>query len=97
MCRRCNVGNAELVFELKILCPKWEGVETVLGLAVLQKQNGEAVEWGGVVTPTVDCGFSLLKTKPNKAEAAREGVYLLCFWLLPNSPRLKVDQWISSN
>lgn len=92
------MGNAELVFELKILCPKWEGVETVLGLAVLQKQNGEAVEWGGVVTPTVDCGFSLLKTKPNQAEDCKEGGFiLLCFWLLPNSPRLKVDQWIFSN
>jgi hypothetical protein len=38
------VGNAELVFELEILCPKWEEVETVLGLAVLQKQKGEEVE-----------------------------------------------------
>lgn len=45
------MGNAELVFELKILYPKWEGVETVLGLAVLQKQNGKAVEWGGVLLP----------------------------------------------
>lgn len=67
------MGNAELVFELKILCPKWEGVETVLGLAVLQKQTGEAVEGRSSVTPTVDCGFSLLKTKPNQAEAARKG------------------------
>lgn len=45
------MGNAGLVFELKILCPKWEGVETVLGLAVLQKQKGEEVEWGGVLVP----------------------------------------------
>lgn len=52
------MGNAELVFELKILCPKWEGVETVLGLAVLQKQNGEAVEWGGVVTPLWTVGLA---------------------------------------
>lgn len=45
------MANEELVFELKILCSYWEGVETVLGLAVLQKQKGEEVEWDGVLLP----------------------------------------------
>lgn len=60
------MGNAELVFELEILCPKWAEVETLLGLAVLQKQRGGGGVGRGSVIPAVDCGFSLFKTKQSK-------------------------------
>lgn len=74
------MGNAELVFELKILYPKWEGVETVLGTGCSPetKRRGNGVGRSSV-TPTVNCWFSLLKTKQNKTRQKAAGkVDLFC-------------------
>lgn len=62
------MGNAELVFELEILCPKWAGVETLLGLAVLQKQKGEEVEWWGGVPLSLLWTVGLACSKQNQAK-----------------------------
>lgn len=50
----CRIG----LWAEDFLSPKWEGVETVLGLAVLQKKKkgGDGAE---LHYPTVDCTFSL--------------------------------------
>lgn len=74
------MGNAELVFELEILCPKWAEVETLLGLAVLQKQKGEEAEWGGVLLSLL-WTVGLACSKQNKAKhqsgRSKDGGFLL--------------------